>query len=326
MDGVHVLRAPMLLHMSSQPVGWRYFLWCLREGRAAKLVHLHAPNILATLAVGLLGRKPKLVVHWHSDVVGKGWLGRALAPLEAALLRRADSILCTSQAYADASLRLRPFAQKTKIVPIGMPDADSSFKEWAALPDALETRLVGRRLVLAIGRLVPYKGFHVLVEAARKLPPEAVVLIVGTGPLYSALQVQIDAAALRDKVVLAGRQSDAVLRSLFQRAELFCLPSVERSEAFGVVLVEAMSHGLPIVATQIPGSGVPWVNADGISGFNVPVGDAQSLADACNKILASVDLRACLSSGARKRYEMEFTEKVSLDRMLRVYEQLLATD
>ena len=177
--------------------------------------------------------------------------------------------------------------------------------------------------MLAVGRLVPYKGFHVLVEAAKQLASDAVVVIVGTGPLQSDLQARIDVAGLAEKVVLAGRQSDASLRALFQRASLFCLPSVERSEAFGVVLIEAMSHGLPVVATQIPGSGVSWVNAHGVSGINVPVGDAHALAAACNEVLASDALRADFSQGARARFENEFTEQLSIDRMLTVYDILL---
>lgn len=323
-DGVRVLRAPIDVNKASQPLGWRYLRWALREGRAAQVVHVHTPNMLAALAGVLLGRGPKLVVHWHSDVVNKGWLGLALQPLERALLRRADRIVCTSQAYADASLSLRPFASKVAVVPIGVADAAVAHESpEGSLPEMLRKQLSGRRLVLAVGRLVPYKGFHVLVEAAKQLVSDAVVVIVGTGPLQSDLQARIEAAGMAEKVVLAGRQSDASLRVLFQRAALFCLPSVERSEAFGVVLIEAMSHGLPVVATQIPGSGVSWVNAHGVSGINVPVGDARALAAACNEVLGSDALRVDFSKGARERFESEFTEQLSTDRMLKIYGTLL---
>lgn len=323
-DGVSVLRAPIDFIKASQPLGLRYLWWVLREGRQARLIHLHAPNLLAALAAVLLGKGPKLVVHWHSDVVDKGLLGRLVKPLEMGMLRRADRVVCTSHAYADASIPLQPFAAKISVVPIGVADAAvSPSGDSDGLSQALATRLAGRRLILAVGRLVPYKGFWVLIEAAERLSPEAVVVIVGTGPLQADLEARIIEAGVSDKVILAGRQSDTALRTLFQRAELFCLPSVERSEAFGVVLVEAMSHGLPIVATQIVGSGVPWVNEHGVSGLNVPVGDAAALARACNDILASGTLRARLAQGARERFENEFTEQVSTDRMLAVYRSLL---
>jgi glycosyltransferase involved in cell wall biosynthesis len=172
--------------------------------------------------------------------------------------------------------------------------------------------------------LVPYKGFNVLIQAAQQLPKDSVVVIVGGGPLQQELQQAIKSAGVRDRVVLAGRLSDAALHALFERAILYCLPSTYRAEAFGVVLLEAMAYGLPIVASDIPGSGVPWVNQHGLSGLNVPVEDAKALADACNQILTSEVLRRKFSQGARQRYLAEFTEVTSIKRMLIAYDRLLA--
>ncbi|MFN7506811.1 MAG: glycosyltransferase, partial [Limnobacter sp.] len=101
--------------------------------------------------------------------------------------------------------------------------------------------------------------------------------------------------------------------------------STYRAEAFGVVLLEAMAHGVPIVASNIPGSGVPWVNQHGQTGLNVPVGDPKELATACNKILASEELRNKLSVGARRRFLSEFTEDVSVNRMIAIYKKLIDT-
>lgn len=322
-DGVRVLRAPIQMLKASQPLGFQYFRWLLKEGRKADLIHLHAPNVLASLAAKILGCGPRLVIHWHSDIVDKGLIGKLVKPLEAAMLRRADRIVCTSEAYAKASLPLAPYAKKISIVPIGVADVAPDRSD-DRIPEALEQRIRGRRIVLAIGRLVPYKGFPVLIDAASRLHDDAVVVIVGTGPRKAELEAQINQGGLSDKVILAGRQEDSALRALFRQAALFCLPSVERSEAFGVVLIEAMSHGLPIVATQIPGSGVSWVNAHGESGINVPVADPKGLADACNELLCSEALREKLARGARRRFETEFTEQVSTERMMKVYSALLA--
>lgn len=325
--GIDVLRAPVELLRASQPMGLRYFRGLLRESREASIVHLHAPNFAAAVAAVMLNPRAKLLVHWHSDVMGKGLLGRVLKPLEAAMLRRADRIICTSPTYAAASPTLKPFADKVRVVPIGVSDGAASAPPGPnALPPGLEARLQGRRLLLAVGRLVPYKGFSVLVEAASRLPADAVVVVVGDGTLRTPLEAQIQEAGLQDRVILAGRLGQEALKSLFRRAELFCLPSVERSEAFGVVLAEAMSHSLPIVATQIPGSGVPWVNQHGVSGLNVPVADPVRFADACNEILASGALRQQLAMGARQRYEQEFTEAIANRKMLAVYEGLLAAE
>lgn len=321
-DGVQVIRAPIAKLLASQPLGFQYFLQCLTAAKKADVVHLHAPNMLGALCALFIPSGIRLLVHWHSDVLNKGALGKILRPLEFALLRRANSIVTTSLVYADASETLAPFKDKIAVVPIGVPDAKHDGSD-SQLPEALESQIGSRKIVLAVGRLVPYKGFDVLIRAAQQLTKDSVVVIVGGGPLQKELEHVIEQNGLGDRVVLAGRLSDAALHALFERATLYCLPSTYRAEAFGVVLLEAMTYGLPIVASDIPGSGVPWVNQHGVSGLNVPIGDEKALAEACNQILGSQELRSTLSKGARQRFLAEFTEDVSVKRMMSAYNSLL---
>ncbi|MGY2487101.1 glycosyltransferase [Cupriavidus sp. CP313] len=326
MSGVRVVRLPIARLVASQPLGFRYLLACLKAARHADVVHLHVPNMLGALCALLIGGKPRLLVHWHADVINKGVLGKLLKPLEVGLLKRADCIVGTSQVYAEASPLLSRFGDKVAVVPIGVTDVREASAAHGAspLPWELEDRLAGRKLILAVGRLVPYKGFDVLIEAARQLQDDAVVVIVGGGPLRESLQAAIRDAGVEGRVHLAGRLSDDALHALFARAALYCLPSVTRAEAFGVVLLEAMAYGLPVVATNIPGSGVPWVNQHGVSGINVPVNDPVALAQACNRILDSDEERARFSEGARQRFMTEFTEEVSVKRMMAMYDRLVA--
>lgn len=321
-DGVKIIRAPIAKLLASQPMGFQYFLQCFSAARKAEIVHLHTPNMLGALCALFIPPRTKLLVHWHSDVLNKGVLGKILRPLETALLRRANSIVATSQVYADASQTLAPFKNKITIVPIGVQDSKHGVNE-SDLPPALVSQIGGRRIVLAVGRLVPYKGFSVLIEAAKHFTDDSVVVIVGAGPMQQELQQAIKLGKLMDRIILAGRLNDAALHALFKRATLYCLPSTYRAEAFGVVLIEAMSYELPIVASDIPGSGVPWVNQHGVSGLNVAIGDAKALAEACNQILESEDLRSTLSKGARQRFLAEFTEDVSVKRMISTYDNLL---
>lgn len=323
-DEVQVTRAPIAKLVASQPLGFRYFLQCLAAAKNADVVHLHVPNMLGALCALFIGKKIRLLVHWHSDVINKGALGKILRPLESALLRRADCIIATSQVYADASETLAPYRSKCTVVSIGVPDAKHEGL-GSQLPTSIDERIRRKKVILAVGRLVPYKGFNVLIQAARHLCTDSIVVIVGGGPLHKELQHSIEIAGVNDRVVLAGRLSDDTLHSLFKRATLYCLPSTYRAEAFGVVLLEAMAYGLPIVATDIPGSGVPWVNQHGSSGLNVPTGDPKALADACNQILCSEALRKKLACGARQRFLSEFTEDVSVRRMMAVYDRLVST-
>ncbi len=338
MEGVRVIRTPINKMIASQPLGLKYFALCWKMGRSADLVHLHVPNMLGALCALLIGKTPRLLVHWHSDVLNKGILGRLLRPLENALLKRADCIVSTSQIYADTSPTLKPFHSKVVVVPIGIPDATkhaaTTATEMATASGALPQKLIdkpqthidkisGKKLILSVGRLVPYKGFDVLIAAAPFIRDDTLIVIVGGGPLEDQLQNSIRTSKLTTKVLMTGKISDEMLHTLFSKASLYCLPSTYRAEAFGVVLLEAMAYRLPIVASDIPGSGVSWVNQHGVSGFNVPVGDAMALADACNRILSSETEHAKLSQGARARFEAEFTEQVSVQKILHSYENMM---
>ncbi len=305
MQGVQVQRAAHRIAPASQPLAWAYVRLAWRAARGADVVHLHAPNLLCALLATGLPRRVRLLVHWHSDVVSKGLLGRLVQPLERALLRRADRVVATSPPYAAASPLLREVADKVAVVPLGSPEPSTA----TARPERDFAAFLNRRhLVLGLGRLVPYKGFPVLVRAAAVLPDDCAVIIGGAGPLADTLQAQVRSLGLEQRVLLAGRLSDAELEALLRRASVFCLPSVERSEAFGVVLLEAMARRVPCVATRIEGSGTAWVNEDGVSGLNVAPGDAAALAAALARICADVGLRARLAAGARRRWEQCFTD------------------
>lgn len=325
-DGVAVLRAPIWRLVASQPFGWNYVREFLRRAREFDIVHVHVPNMLAALTL-LIARVPgKVVVHWHADVIDKGWIGKLLRPLEWTMLRRADALVATSQAYADASRQLRRFSSKVHIVPIGIQDSEVFVDDDAGKDNpASDARAVvlpaldGTPVILAVGRLVPYKGFDVLIEAARLLPAGCSVVIVGGGERRAELEAQIRERQVGDRVTLAGRLGNDALRSLFQTAAVYCLPSVSRAEAFGVVLLEAMAHGLPIVASDIAGSGVPWVNQQDLTGLNVPPGDAQALAAALTQLLEDPARRERMGRESRRRFEAEFTAARASRRMLDLY-------
>jgi glycosyltransferase involved in cell wall biosynthesis len=322
-EGVTVWRTPIDTIIASQPLGIKYVFACWKASKNADIIHLHAPNMLAALCVLFVNRKTQLLVHWHSDVINKGILGKILRPLESVLLSRANVIVAATLAYADSSTTLARFRSKVTVVPYGTKK-NNNFRTGSELTQPILDKIKGKKIVLAVGRLVAYKGFRVLINAAQHLCDGSIVLIVGAGSLKNDLQQKIENAGVSERVLLAGKLSESELHSLFERATLFCLPSVNRAEAFGMVLIEALSYGLPIVASTIPGSGVPWVNQHGVTGLNVKIGDHIALAEACNQILTSPELRSDMSQGSFKRYADEFTEKVSINRMMRVYDQMLS--
>jgi glycosyltransferase involved in cell wall biosynthesis len=137
----------------------------------------------------------------------------------------------------------------------------------------------GRKIIFSCGRLIYYKGFEVLIEVAKYLSDEFIIHIAGDGPLYNKLLKKIKKHSLLDKVKLLGRLSDEEIAVEFEQCFAFCLPSVERSEMFGVVQVEAFCRGKPVISTNIPCSGVSEVNKNGITGYVVEIKNPQAIAE-----------------------------------------------
>lgn len=317
-NGVAVHRAKVLANVDSQPLSLRWLILAARHGRAADIVHIHTPNLLAAVALLFVPRRVRIILQWHTDLVEKGFLGWLARPLERYMVHRAERILATSAVYAEASPVLRRFGAKTLAIPLGIADpalAPTSDRVPAAVADFLR----GRPFALAVGRAVPYKGFEYLVRASAKLRSGTAVVIVGTGPLEAGLHALADELEVGERLLFAGRVSTEDLHALFASASLYVMCSVKRSEAFGLVLLEAMGHGLPTVATAIPGSGVAWVAGEGEAGRIVPPRDPDALARAIDELMADPDERASFARRARERYERLFTRETMLDAVLEVY-------
>jgi glycosyltransferase involved in cell wall biosynthesis len=270
----------------------------------------------------VLAARPRgrVVVHWHSDVVRQRLALKLYAPLQQRLLARADAVIATSEPYARASEALRAWAAKVHVIPIGISD-----NRGVACPDralAIRQQVRQRRIVFALGRMTYYKGFDVLIDAAASLPDDVAVLIGGDGELFDHFKHLIASRGLAGKVHLLGHVPDDDLASHFEACDVFCMPSTVRAEAYGVAMLEAMVMGKPIVASDIPGSAVSWVNCHGETGLNVTAGDSGALAQALNTLLADPARRSVLGQQARERYLNHFNAALMTQRTLGLYRQL----
>jgi glycosyltransferase involved in cell wall biosynthesis len=320
--GYRVVRAGTLGTVLSTTMAPPMVQQLRRLAGARDILHVHMPDPMAAAAVWLARPSLPLVLHWHSDVVRQRRAMVLYKPLQTWLLARANAIIATSEAYAKASVPLQPWRDKVKVIPIGI--SDTRVRAGSKGAEAIRQRFGGRRLVFALGRMTYYKGFDVLVDAAASLPDDCAVLIGGAGDGLKKLEAQVAERGLAGKVRLLGSVSEESLPSYFEACDVFCLPSIARSEAYGVAMVEAMLMGKPIVATDIEGSGVPWVNQNGSTGINTPVGDPAGLAQALRRLLDDEPLRRQLGAAARERYLSEFTADLMTKRTLSLYRRLLS--
>lgn len=260
------------------------------------LLHLHLPNPSAFAAlISAEARRLPWVIHWHSDVAvpASKRLLRAAYHLyrraEAALLRRAAMIVATSPNYLATSRALAPWRDKAITVPLGIDPARlqacSDHGDRLAGYDKQRTLWGdGDLRVLALGRLSHYKGHRHLIQALARLPEDVSLLIVGDGEERTRLVRQIQALGLQRRVALLGSRPQAEVNALLASCDLVCLPSIERSEAFGLVLIEAMIHAKPVIATGVPGSGMRWVLDTAGHGELVPPADSAALAAAIQRL------------------------------------------
>lgn len=274
------------------------------------IIHVHHPDPMAALALRRSGYKGRVILHWHSDILKQRFFLMFYRPLLRWLIRRADKIVGTSPVYVKESPWLRNVQDKCTYVPIGIAPVETTGE------NIIRNRYPGKKIVLSIGRLIPYKGYEYLVETAKYLPDDYRVIIGGSGPLQEQLERQIKEYGLEEKVSLEGYVKEGGLGAYYGAADVFVLSSTMKTEAFGIVQIEAMSCGVPVVSTRIPASGVAWVNKDGESGITVEPRDAKALAEAVEKIC---DNPAPYKEGARKRYEAHFTKDKMLDKICEIY-------
>lgn len=293
--------------------------WILRalQRTGVDVFHLHTPNptMLGVMAVG--GRTPLVITH-HSDVIRQTLLRFAQRPLEWWVYRRAARILATSTAYMAGSAFLQRCPGKTQPLPLGIAIEPYLTPSPLALEHAARWRSeLGAPLWLAVGRLVYYKGLPTAIEALAQAPGK--LLLVGTGPLESDLRALAARHGVSDRIIWRSYLDADELTGAYHAATALWLPSNERSEGFGLVQVEALASGCPVINTAIPGSGVAWVSRHEETGLTVPVNDAAALAAAARRLLEEPTLRERLGEGGRRRAQEEFGDRRMAERSLDCY-------
>ena len=289
--------------------------WLRKHKDEYDIIHVHHPDPMACLALRLSGYKGRVILHWHSDILKQKTLLKFYAPLQRWLIHRADTIIGTTPVYLKESPYLQDVQEKTVAVPIGIKPVtfdEELVREW-------KQRYPGKKLVVSIGRLVPYKGYTYLIQACQHLGDDYQVLVVGDGPLMDNLLGEVQEYGVQDCIHFLGYVEDEEMHALLAASDLFVMSSVMKTEAFGIVQIEAMSLGKPVIATRIPESGVSWVNADGVSGLNVPIRNPQALAEAILSICTDEKLHGQFSEGAKSRFHENFTLEGMIDRTIKIY-------
>ena len=282
----------------------------------ADIVHLHSPNPTAVMSYLLSGHPGRLVVTHHSDIVRQRMLRLAYEPWLQGLMHKAEAIISFSPNYIASSRVLARHRDKCHVIPHGIDPSRFADPESEKIDEIIGR--FGPRIVLAVGRLVYYKGFEYLIRAVAGT--NATLLIVGTGPLQSQLENLASSLKIGERVHFLGDVDDVM--PYYHAARIFALPSTARSEAFGIVQVEAMACGLPVINTQLE-TGVPFVSLDAVTGLTVPPCDVISLRQSIQRLLQDHSLHRQFSVAARERVRTHFTLANMAKHTLALYEEVL---
>lgn len=322
-NGVKVHRSGSFYMLGNMPLSFQFIRDVKKISKNFDIIHLHMPFPLGDVALLLSGYKGKIVVWWHSDVVRQKKLMFFYKPIMKRFLKRADVIITATQGHIDGSAYLAPYKDKCVIIPFGVdPEIEAKADEWLAQRKEKDIVKEQNEPVnfLFVGRLVYYKGCKILFEAFRQVK-NAKLIMVGDGVMEEELKELAVQYHMTERIKFLGNASKEELEQQFAECDVFVLPSIARSEAFGLVQIEAMSYAKPVINTNLP-SGVPYVSIHKETGLTVEPEDVKGLADAMNWMVEHPAERIMMGEKGRKRVKEEYQMNQMMDKVLSVYKEL----
>lgn len=307
-DGVEVIRCGSVAKISSQALSHTYgrCMKKLMEEFQPDIVILHYPNPFATHFLMKYKKMPfKLYIYWHLDITKQKILKKFFHGQNMRLIERADGVLGATPKHIEESEFTPHFGDKKVILPYAIDEQRLVISdEEVKYAEKIKEKYNGKVLCFFIGRHVPYKGLEYLIDASRYVHKNIHFLIAGSGELTESLKQK---AAGFENVEFIGRINDSQWRSYLKACDIFCFPSITRNEGFGLALAEGMYYGKPAVTFTIPGSGVNFVNLDGITGIECPNRDSKAYAESLNRLAEDEGLRGKYGEAARQRVLEKFT-------------------
>jgi glycosyltransferase involved in cell wall biosynthesis len=289
------------------------------KGKEYDIIQISHPNPIATLAYLIAKPKGKLVVWYHYDIFRQRILKHLYNPILKYILKKASCIITTSDNYLQTSKVLKNYKSKTIAIPHGIKEDDFNNEKYKIKAEKIKQKF-GKPLVLFVGRLIYYKGLKYLIEAMDKI--DAKLLIIGQGPLEKELKSLVKELNIEEKVIFKKVPQKESLAKYYHACDVFVLPSIYRSEAFGIVLLEAMTCGKPIITTEI-GTGTSFVCQNNINGLVVPPKNTFVLRKAIKKLITNKELTNKFEQAGKKRFEKYFTLDKMGESFERLYEEIL---
>jgi rhamnosyl/mannosyltransferase len=323
-NGVKVYRIAPSIKISSQDIAFSYYSYLKKIIYEIQpdMIILHCPNpFLYPITVKLKPKNTKLVLLWHSDILGKGILYHLINRFEKKILKEADLILATSPNYIHPSSPIYKYQEKTRVVPNGIIAKDFRLlKKDQSTINYIKKKYGKKRIIFFVGRHATYKGINYLIEAEKYIKSDCVILIGGRGPETEAMKE----LAQSDRIKFIGKISNEDLHCYYYASDIFGFTSCTKQEAFGIALAEAMYCGCVPVTFTIEGSGVNWVSVKGETGEEVALGDVKAYAEAIDRLLTDKNLHQQYAEAGHDRIVNMLTSEQSNAQADAIFKEFLA--
>ena len=308
-NGVKVYRIASSMKIASQDIAFSYYHYLKKiiYEEQPDIILLHCPNpFLYPITAKLTPKDVKLVLLWHSDILGKGILYKMVKQFEKVILRKADLILATSPNYIHPSSPIYDYRDKTEVVANGIIKSDFVWRAGDETTiEEVRRKYHHKKIVFFVGRHAAYKGIDYLIEAEKYIQSDCIILIGGRGPETERLKAMTHS----ERIKFIGRIPNEYLRCYYYASDIFAFTSCTKQEAFGIALAEAMYCGSVPVNFTIEGSGVNWVSVGGETGIEVPLGDVKAYAEAIDRLLTDRDLYMKYATAGKDRVVRMFTSE-----------------
>lgn len=319
-NDVKVTKVRSLGIFHSMPISLSFIRYFKKLSKDKDIIHLHYPFPLGDLACLLSGYKGKIILWWHSDIIKQKLLFKLYKPLMKWLLNRSDIIIAATAGHIEGSKYLKEYKKKCKIIPYGIDIEEYKISETQKILTKNLTEKSNKK-ILFVGRLVYYKGVMELVGSMEGIEGGE-LFIVGDGPMKEEIEREIQSKGLKGKIHLMGKLRDKELKGAFKDSDIFVLPSIRRSEAFGLVQLEAMVYGKPVINTRL-GTGVEYVSKDNETGLTVTPGNIDELREAIKEMINNDKEREKMGKRAKEIVMKEYRKETMIKKVFKEYKDLI---
>jgi len=319
-NGILVAKVPQFGRVFSAPLTPTFYFYLNRFGKTADIIHFHHPNPTAELSYLFTHLNKKMIITYHSDIIRQNKLGKLYSPFRRMFLESADRIIAASSNYIQTSKVLKNFTHKCTVIPYGIDVDRFNGSNKHNRIEQIKKENGNKPLILFVGRFRYYKGLQFLIPAIKHVP--ANLLLIGTGPEEHRLRKLVKTHRLSDKVYFLGELSDDDVDAYYKSCDIFVLPSHLRSEAFGIVQLEAMCCRKPVISTEL-GTGTSFVNLNQKTGITVKPYDVDDLSQAMNFLLQHPEKRILYGENGFKRVEELFTVQKMVNRTIELYQEVI---